>query len=135
MAAEAVTERKITQNCYSRCVGCLTGCLACCWEYCRLIYDDYGSQYSDVEELSKDFEMDESDKAEEATNVDDLTDVSHDLPQHQGASVSENVSVPTLKVELEPEETEGASSHDAQAPQHIPIKLIPATPQHQGSEI
>ena len=129
MAAEAVTELAVTQretagNCCSRCIGCLTRCLACCWEYCKLITEDPGSLYdSDTEELSRDFEVDE---VEGGTNVDDpAADTKRDTPPRSASSLS------CLETE---QPVEGAASgHDvrgAESPQPRPQLISVTIEQH-----
>ena len=80
MTSEAVREKEGTSNCCWKCITRLIRCLACCWEscceYCKLIGEG-GSIYSDTEELSRDFELEET---EESGNIDDLTGTARDTP-------------------------------------------------------
>ena len=95
MAAEAVREKEMNNNCYSCCVRCLESC----WEYCSAY--PTGSYYSDdsTDERQRDFETVESENEEESAGVDDLT---QDVPQPRGASnFPEGVtSMPCIEVEV-----------------------------------
>ena len=81
MTSEAVREKEATSNCCWRCITRLTRCLACCchclkvfWDCIKLFPVDSISSYSDIEERSRDFEL------EETGNIDDLTGTASDIP-------------------------------------------------------
>ena len=76
MAAHVVTEGQMAGgnrclNCcwrsISRCIGCLTDCLAECWECCKYIGRDSDSHCTDFTEISKDFGSEEGHSLEETS--------------------------------------------------------------------
>lgn len=120
-------EANKTSTCCSRCIGCL----ACCWEYCKLIYgEDLHSEFSDTEALSGDLEIAESEQVEntDADLEDDLKDMPCDLPRPQSANFSgEHEDVTTVEIHV-PVEAEIVSGHVHDA-QEEPLQLIPPTAQ------
>ena len=127
MTAESVTEREVAGNCCSRCIGCLTGCLVCCWEYWKFVSEDRGSLYWDTEEPSRDF--DPAEELGESKNADDLTTdgTARDIPPEGASRCASNW--PERKSAVESASRREAAQ-DVESPQ-----LIAATFKHQSSEM
>ena len=134
MTAESVTEREVAGNCCSRCIGCLTGCLACCWEYWKFVSEDRGSFTSDTEELSRDF--DPAEELEESKNADDGTTdgMTRDIPSEGSGASSSESGFRYASNWPERKSVESASRRDAAQDVESP-QLIAATFKHQSSEM
>ena len=145
MAANAVTEREVADNCCSMCIGCCRRFLVACWGACRRClvvcwqlweacmvgsFDGHYSspRYVGNEEIPQDFEVEDSGRAEEMEVLDlevdenddgGYTDEPHDCPP------AEESSIQTQQVVIE---------HLAIPELPPPVQVIPATPKHETSE-
>ena len=126
MAAEAATQREVTDKRFSRCCGCMTEWLACCWEWCKLCGEAcWGAcacgdcernsiTETDIEELSRDFYLDDAETDVEGLSRDSDMDDDESI---EGERTSSRVSDVQATVHAET--------------LHIPpTKVTPATPEH-----
>ena len=126
MAAHAVTEIKMAGgnrclNCcwrgISRCIGCMTDCLAECWDWCQYIgRGDSDSQCSEIAELSQDFGLEE---IHESRMPDDLVD----RPEERDVSLGGASNIPA-------EEPTSAGPQDVESPPSIPMIVV-----HHSAEL
>ena len=118
MAAEAATESEVTDKRFSRCCGCMTEWLACCWEWCKpACCEDCDEQHSitgaDIEELARNFDVDDAETDVEGLSRDSDMDDDENI---EGERASSRVSDVQATVHAEA--------------LHIPrIKVTPATPE------
>ena len=133
MAANGVMEREVADDCCSTCIGCCREFLAACWEFC-LCRDD-GSLYSDNEELSQDFEMEDSGKMVEI--LEEITEVDENLDENDNGSgyTEEPRNSPPLQESSMPStQTVEVILEHLPIPEPPPLQVIPATPEHETSE-
>ena len=124
MAAEAAAEREVTDKRFSRCCGCMTEWLACCWEWCKPACCDcceacddskqHSITWADIEELSRDFDVDDAETDVEGLSRDFDMDDDENI---EGERASSRVSDVQATVHAETLHTP-------------PIKVTPATPEH-----
>ena len=131
MAAKAVTEREVTRevtdNCCSTCVGCMRECLATCWDFCKLCYEDVSSLDSDAEELSVDFKMEESENVRETADSDNGPHTDKPLNSPPLLEVAKPIIEATTQIVQ-------VVVEQLSVPEPIPVDDTPATPEHQTSQ-